>query len=257
MFSNGFKAIETKNSNSNLLSSNSILKPSSGVVSASKLSTSTNTNINTSNGNDSNLKAVKVVIRLRPLLPSEKQTLSSSSLPLSSSPPICARVASPTCIELINHRNNSECIRYTFDSCLDENCSQKQLFDQEILPLLDKPLAGLNATVFAFGPTSSGKSFSMLGGESENTKGIIPRAVSKTFEMINNNSNINNNNNNNNNNLMETKYKVFFSYFEIYNEKVFDLFSSNRDELQLREDFDRNIIIAGLQEVGGKILFSL
>jgi kinesin family member C1 len=44
-------------------------------------------------------------------------------------------------------------------------------------------LSGYNVCIFAYGQTGSGKSFTMEGGVSEQSQGMIPRAVEKVFRV--------------------------------------------------------------------------
>ena len=48
--------------------------------------------------------------------------------------------------------------------------------------LVQASMEGYSATVFAYGQTSSGKTFTMMGDESN--PGVIPRAVSDVFDYI-------------------------------------------------------------------------
>jgi kinesin family protein 3/17 len=73
---------------------------------------------------------------------------------------------------------------------------------------------GYNGTVFAYGQTGCGKSFSMMGIPDPTTqRGIIPRAFEHIFETIEVSDN--------------TKFLVHASYLEIYNEEIRDLLGKN------------------------------
>ena len=73
---------------------------------------------------------------------------------------------------------------------------------------------GYNGTVFAYGQTGCGKSFSMMGiTEPTTQRGIIPRAFEHIFETIDVSEN--------------TKFLVHASYLEIYNEEIRDLLGKN------------------------------
>ena len=39
-------------------------------------------------------------------------------------------------------------------------------------------------SIFAYGQTGSGKSFTMMGEQTDNLKGMIPRAVSHIFNFV-------------------------------------------------------------------------
>lgn len=73
-------------------------------------------------------------------------------------------------------------------------------------------MKGFNGTIFAYGQTSSGKTFTMEGPsiDSEENKGLIPRMMDEIFDCIMRaNENI--------------EFTVKVSFLEIYNEKIHDL----------------------------------
>lgn len=94
---------------------------------------------------------------------------------------------------------------------------------QQLYVLFQGVVEGYNGTVFAYGQTGCGKSFSMQGIENPATqRGIIPRAFQHIFESIEVAEN--------------TKYLVHASYLEIYNEEIRDLLSSNiKQKLEVRK----------------------
>ena len=71
---------------------------------------------------------------------------------------------------------------------------------------------GYNGTIFAYGQTSSGKTFTMegLSIEDDKLKGIIPRMMDKIFDLILNSPE-------------ELEFTVKCSFLEIYKEKINDL----------------------------------
>ena len=91
-------------------------------------------------------------------------------------------------------------------------------------------MAGYNCTVFAYGQTGTGKTFTMEGGEqrgeggftwdSDPTSGIIPRACSQIFEKLKEADSL--------------EYSVKVSFLELYNEEIFDLLSGVDDTTKLR-----------------------
>ena len=96
-------------------------------------------------------------------------------------------------------------------------------------PLL---LEGINLTIFAFGQTSTGKTFTMKGKFPSN-EGIIPLSIKEIFSLMDNNKNL----------------KVKFSYFELYNENINDLLDVNKKNLEIRENSNKEIIINNLTEI--------
>lgn len=97
---------------------------------------------------------------------------------------------------------------------------------------------GYNGTIFAYGQTSSGKTYTMEGysHEDENLKGIIPRVMDAIFNLIMKASS-------------DLEYQIKVSMVEIYNEKVNDLLDQTRVNLQIKEDRQKGVFISNLSEV--------
>lgn len=97
---------------------------------------------------------------------------------------------------------------------------------------------GLDVTIFAYGSTGTGKTHTMRGGKSLAERGVIPRLLSGIYRRgrkIEKDS------------AGETKVEISLSYYEIYNDKVFDLFEAPEKRtmsgLQLRESNGKTIIV--------------
>jgi kinesin family protein 5 len=90
--------------------------------------------------------------------------------------------------------------------------------------------------VFAYGQTSSGKTYTMTGLiDNPEKEGIIPRMIHQVFEYIINSSS-------------EIEYTVKVSMIEIYMEKIRDLIDCTKSNLNVREDKDKGIYIEDLTE---------
>lgn len=96
-------------------------------------------------------------------------------------------------------------------------------------------MEGYNCTVFAYGQTGCGKSFSMQGVDSPSSqRGIIPRAFEHVFEAISVTDDV--------------KFLVLASYIEIYNEEVRDLLSMDtKRRLELKESPERGVYVHGIR----------
>jgi kinesin family protein 5 len=115
---------------------------------------------------------------------------------------------------------------------------QVDVFDFSIRNTVDDILNGYNGTVFAYGQTGAGKSYTMMGSniDDEEGKGIIPRIVEQIFaSMLASPSNI--------------EYTVRVSYMEIYMERIRDLLMPNNDNLPVHEEKSRGVYVKGLLEV--------
>ncbi|XP_043708094.1 kinesin-like protein KIN-7N [Telopea speciosissima] len=121
---------------------------------------------------------------------------------------------------------------YAFDHVFDENCTNVKVYDLLAKDIIRSAVEGFNGTAFAYGQTSSGKTFTMNG--SENDPGIIHLAVKDIFRNI----------------QMQTdrEFLVRVSYMEIYNEEINDLFAPENQKLQIHESLERGIFVSGLRE---------
>ncbi|KAJ7984469.1 hypothetical protein DPEC_G00355150 [Dallia pectoralis] len=167
---------------------------------------------------------VRVAVRLRPYM--EKQDDKGEGA--------CVRGLDSQTLEIINWRNATETLQYQFDAFHDERATQQEVFLSSVKPILPHILNGQNASVFAYGPTGAGKTHTMLGVPE--LPGVIPRAVREVFNLVKNKGKQED----------AWDYSISMSYLEIYNEKVLDLLCPSAQDLPIREDKDRNILIPGL-----------
>eukprot|EP00817_Percolomonadidae_sp_ATCC50343_P000195 CAMPEP_0117418516 /NCGR_PEP_ID=MMETSP0758-20121206/272_1 /TAXON_ID=63605 /ORGANISM="Percolomonas cosmopolitus, Strain AE-1 (ATCC 50343)" /LENGTH=1059 /DNA_ID=CAMNT_0005199047 /DNA_START=87 /DNA_END=3266 /DNA_ORIENTATION=+ len=134
---------------------------------------------------------------------------------------------------------------YTFDFSFwshsrdDENYVDNQFVYENIgRKVLESAWGGYNSSLFAYGQTGAGKSYSMVGyGEDI---GIIPKACDEIFRRIDDQTTEN------------KKFKVEASMIEIYNEQVRDLFNPGEAKpqgLKVREHPKIGIYVDGLKEL--------
>ncbi|KAH8161135.1 hypothetical protein CIB48_g7103 [Xylaria polymorpha] len=181
--------------------------------------------------------SVRVVARIRPLLEKEMDK------------DIIVRPAShedgrsSTVVKIPNPRNESEEFSFTFNSVYDQSTTQEALFTAEVAPHLKSLFNGLDVTIFAYGVTGTGKTHTMRGGLKLADRGVIPRLLSGVFrraKKITKDSN------------GETNVTVALSYYEIYNDKVFDLLEPVEKRtpsgLPLRAEANGKTVVAGLSE---------
>ena len=163
---------------------------------------------------------VKVVLRVRPFLPSELGPTNNAS---------CVAIKEDQAT-ISNPRNQSEGLVYQFDGCFGEETSQTALFTHCVAPVLPDLFKGINTTVFAYGNTGAGKTFTMEGDKE--SPGIIPQAVDFLFRFMQQRPELSN--------------ELTISFMEIYNEKVYDLLVASENDLSIREDQHKNILIPSL-----------
>jgi len=128
---------------------------------------------------------------------------------------------------------------FGFDGIFGPETAQVEVFNQVARPVIDKLMEGYNGTIFAYGQTSSGKTFTMEGPDvidSDDKKGIIPRMMSYLFETILNSSE-------------HIEFNVKVSFLELYNEKLQDLLDPRKNNLQIKEDKAKGIFIQDATEI--------
>lgn len=125
-------------------------------------------------------------------------------------------------IAICDPQNLKDIKSFTFDYTYDYKASQDLIFRQTALPILESVMEGYNGTIFAYGQTGTGKTFTMEGTDSDEDKGIIPRSIDWIFSNIKN--------------YPDQQFLVQVSFVEIYNEEVRDLLSKvKRQKLNVRE----------------------
>ncbi|TVU03982.1 hypothetical protein EJB05_50463, partial [Eragrostis curvula] len=122
--------------------------------------------------------------------------------------------------------------RFEFDRIFGEECRTSEVYEARTKHIVDSVVRGFNGTVFAYGQTSSGKTYTMRG--SANEQGIIPLAVYGLFQHIQEN--------------VDREFLLRMSYMEIYNEEINDLLVPEHRKLQIHESPERGIYVAGLRE---------
>uniref|UniRef100_K3WTP4 Kinesin-like protein n=1 Tax=Globisporangium ultimum (strain ATCC 200006 / CBS 805.95 / DAOM BR144) TaxID=431595 RepID=K3WTP4_GLOUD len=130
--------------------------------------------------------------------------------------------------------------KFTYDHVFSEEDDQSVVFENVARPVVQDIMSGYNATIFAYGQTSSGKTYTMEGASIDDPelRGIIPRTATEIF-----------------NNVMAADENIEFivkvSYIEIYMERIRDLLDPYKSKvnLQVREDVQRGIFVEGMTEV--------
>ncbi|KAI4367692.1 hypothetical protein MLD38_023400 [Melastoma candidum] len=115
---------------------------------------------------------------------------------------------------------------YSFDRVFRGDNTTRQLYEEGIREITLSVVSGINSTVFAYGQTSSGKTYTMCG--------ITDYSVADIFDYINKHE--------------ERAFALKFSAIEIYNEVVRDLLSADNVSLRLLDDPERGTIVEKLRE---------
>ncbi|KAI9274615.1 P-loop containing nucleoside triphosphate hydrolase protein [Phascolomyces articulosus] len=139
-------------------------------------------------------------------------------------------------ITVQDQRNFGNLMSFRFASCYSMETTQSEIFEQDVQPLIERVFEGYDATIFVYGVTGSGKTYTMEGAQHQ--PGIIPRVATYLFETkeASKISNI----------------QITMSYMEIFKETVYDLLvprdKMQRGGLDIREGPDREVFVANISE---------
>ncbi|CAO1631542.1 unnamed protein product [Parajaminaea phylloscopi] len=167
--------------------------------------------------------AVAVHLRLRPLAASESSAWCIS--PLSSSVSLQPSLAANRSSGGGSHR---------FDA-VHTGSSNDVLYKTLARPLVHSVLSGINALIFAYGQTASGKTFTLSGDDTIGAEGITQKAVKDLFRGIKGSK-------------REREWLVRCSWLEVYNEGVKDLLEPSNAP-QVRASQARGTFVSPLAEV--------
>mmetsp|Transcript_14462 Transcript_14462/g.14520 ORF Transcript_14462/g.14520 Transcript_14462/m.14520 type:complete len:589 (+) Transcript_14462:2-1768(+) len=139
---------------------------------------------------------------------------------------------------------------FNFRRIFPPESSQEQIFLSCALPLVESILEGYNCAILAYGQTGAGKTYSLLGpgydhpervGKcDQELRGVAPRLLQSIFHQIY--STVSG----------EAVYKVYTSYIQIYNEKIFDLLNPAKEKLKVYQDTDKGLWITDATKVPSK-----
>ena len=125
---------------------------------------------------------------------------------------------------------------FSFDGVYFMEGTTDAIYTEMAFPLVDSVVEGYNGTVFAYGQTGCGKSFSMMGiPEPASQLGIIPRVFQHVFDRAASTT--------------SAKFLIHASYLEIYNEEVRDLLGKDvKQKLDLKEHPSKGVYVQGLSK---------
>ncbi|KAF2069429.1 hypothetical protein CYY_009251, partial [Polysphondylium violaceum] len=127
---------------------------------------------------------------------------------------------------------------YQFDHVFNQESRQKDLFDISVKPIVDEVLNGFNGTIFVYGQTGAGKTYTMEGKmDSTEDNGVIPRTINYIFQTLE---------------KANSDYNIRVSHLEIYKEEIFDLLTclnSNENKPINVYDNSRGFKIPDLEEI--------
>jgi hypothetical protein len=156
----------------------------------------------------------------------------------------CAEIANGTSILLrAPHPESSaeteKADSFHFTGAFSNNLTQEDVYNTTAQPLVDALFEGRNCLLFSYGPTNSGKTYTIEGDESN--PGILPRVLDEVFTRSKDIEQ----------KTAGTSIFIWATYLEVYNENVYDLLGANADNripMKIKEE-NGNIVVKGLREI--------
>ena len=185
-------------------------------------------NLNNNKKQQSNDDNVKVAVRCRPLNTREEKLKCKYVIDID---------LTDNQMVLKKPENEKITKSFRFDYVYGEDSKQKEVYEDTAYPLVESVLEGYNGTIFAYGQTGCGKTWTMEGPNNGNDSlnGIIPSSFQHIFDKVNSDSNPN------------RKYLIRAGYIEIYNEEIRDLLGKDSmKKLNLRENPDKGVYVESL-----------
>ncbi|XP_077983562.1 kinesin-like protein KIF3A [Glandiceps talaboti] len=134
------------------------------------------------------------------------------------------------------HRGHGEPPKtFTFDTVFPTDSKQVDVYNETARPIVEAVLEGYNGTIFAYGQTGTGKTFTMEGVRTHpELRGIIPNSFAHIFGHIAKAAE-------------DVRFLVRVSYLEIYNEEVRDLLGKDQfQKLEVKERPDVGVYVKDL-----------
>ncbi|XP_065351986.1 osmotic avoidance abnormal protein 3 [Cloeon dipterum] len=171
-------------------------------------------------------ETVKVVVRCRPMNAKEVDMGCKNVVNMD---PVCC-----TCYLSNPNEPSAPHKAFRFDGVYDATSTTENVYNEVAYPLIEGVPEGYNCTIFAYGQTGCGKSFTMQGPkEPASQRGIIPRALEQLFEAAA---------------VSEAKFLLTASFLEIHNEEIRDLLNpaNQKNRLELREHPEKGVYVHDL-----------
>ena len=176
-------------------------------------------------------ECITVVVRCRPFSQKEKndgcKSIVSMDMKLNQ-----VAISNP------DKSGDSQSKSFTYDNVFDENTQQKVFYEECCFNLVENVTEGFNCTIFAYGQTGCGKSWTMQGGNSPDLRGVIPNACAHIFEFVKASKDI--------------EFLIRCSYLEIYSEEIRDLLAKDPKssaKCEIKEDAQKGVFVKSLTDI--------
>ncbi|KAK7293054.1 hypothetical protein RJT34_15915 [Clitoria ternatea] len=182
--------------------------------------------------NSISVSKVRVIVRVRPFLAHEISARNSD--PVSSCISVLDQDLESSQEEVAVYLKDPQTSRnecYQLDSFFGQECNNVgQIFSREVSPMIPGIFDGCNATVFAYGATGSGKTYTMQGTEEQ--PGLMSLAMWRILSIC-----------------KSTGSTAKISYYEVYMDRCYDLLEVKAKEISVWDDKDGQIHLRGLSQV--------
>jgi kinesin family member 5 len=122
------------------------------------------------------------------------------------------------------HYKDNRIHQLYFDDVFDEVTSQQQIYEAACMPIVENVLRGNNGSLFVYGQTGTGKTYTMgtLEAIKREDQGLIPLALKHMWEHLSSSKG-------------KDDWRLCISFMQIYMEDIYDLFNPSNGKLQIRE----------------------
>jgi len=175
----------------------------------------------------SSAECIRVGVRMRPLIARERKVKAqpiwlvdpySNTIMQKNSPGVRA----------------SDGNRFGFNNVFDTHSSTEHVYNTLAKDIVVSSMNGINGTIFAYGQTSSGKTYTIKGDSK--SLGVIELAMNDVFANVEKDK-------------KTREFSLQMTYIEIYNETIRDLLNPNETNFPIYENKERGVYINNLQGI--------
>ncbi|KAL6078712.1 Kinesin KIN-7D, mitochondrial isoform X1, variant 2 [Balamuthia mandrillaris] len=171
---------------------------------------------------------ISVAVRIRPLMRRERQQGYTEVWRTDSNRSVyCSASSFPD-----SYAAAKRDVKFTFDQVFGPQALNQEVYEKMGEKIVWSAMEGFNGTMFVYGQTASGKTYTMKG--TKKNPGTIPLAIQDVFSYIKQ--------------TPEREFLLRVSYLEIYNEVINDLLSPENGNLKIHESPEKGVFVGGLKE---------
>ena len=171
---------------------------------------------------------IKVAVRVRPLLLNEKEGTDKKAWEWDNNSIQLLEAD----VNIFNPHSRAVKQAYQFDHLFDPESTNNHIFESVVKNIVRSSMEGFHGSVFTYGQTSSGKTFTMNGDKDQ--PGIIPQAIAECFQAVQD--------------MPGRDFILRVSYLEVYNEQIKDLLSMDPVPVRIQHDPKRGTVLTGVKE---------